>query len=578
MYFIRDGAVKLTLALAGEDDLAVGFAMPGDAFGELAALDGSPRTATATASEPTVADYLPREAFLSALERSPQLALRLMRLLANRLRQADRAHGELAFGGVFGRVARSAAVPVARHSRGSAARPAHACRTGPRVAGTGAGRAPLARGRGRHSPARGDAGGAGTGRAAALLAVINVDGPRLVLASASPRRRLLLGLLGIPFRTAPSDIPVGAAPGRTCVDLAVRLAVEKALACAAPAGSVVLAADTVVVLAGRLFGKPVDAVAADAMLRALRAREHVVATGVAVRPAGGAVLRGCIASRVTMRDYSAAEVAASAASGVPLDKAGGYAIQDDVFRPVAALAGCFLTVVGLPLCEVVRQLRAAGRMDAAPAGPFEPPCVFCSPGRSWRASAGGAAARVACGQGWAPEDGAAQVEIGEPLPRYRGQGCAPGPGGVPLAFAGRAVSAALAAAAVPRRNGWRGPERACPFRVPTWHGPAQAIATCFLRHGSRAARAWEPRHGQAAAPLRLTRRAARTHPRSADTEIGQSDTCATRTVRRGRRFVGTAAVRVAVTTKHVWACTACQHTRGPICRRAHEWCTAVSVR
>src|SRR5579884_555434 len=100
--------------------------------------------------------------------------------------------------------------------------------------------------------------------------------PRLVLASASPRRRLLLGLLGTPFLTAPSDVPEEPRPGEPAFELAVRLAAAKVLASGAPPDRVVLAADTVVALDGRLFGKPADPAEAAAMLRALRGREHRV--------------------------------------------------------------------------------------------------------------------------------------------------------------------------------------------------------------------------------------------------------------------------------------------------------------
>jgi septum formation protein len=187
----------------------------------------------------------------------------------------------------------------------------------------------------------------------------------LILASTSPRRRELLGRLGLPFAVAASgvdeDVPLGLAPAAMVVELAE----QKALAVAAgrPAG-LVIGADTTVVLDGAVLGKPTDPVDATRMLRLLRDRVHRVYTGVAlVDAASGRIERGLVASDVRMRAYADEEIAAYVATGEPMDKAGGYGIQGRAGALVAAVEGCFDNVVGLPLCELVALLH---RFDVTP--------------------------------------------------------------------------------------------------------------------------------------------------------------------------------------------------------------------
>ena len=205
----------------------------------------------------------------------------------------------------------------------------------------------------------------------------------LVLASASPRRRELLKLLGLPFRVVEAAVDEAVRPGEAGDDVAVRLASAKALAGAAtrPA-AVVLGADTVVVLDGRILGKPADECEARAMLRALRGRPHVVITGVAVASGDRIGWRGLTESVVEMRSYADEELERYVATGRPLDKAGAYAIQDPDFRPARRLVGCYPNVVGLPLCAALRGLRSAG---LAPSGPpddaLDPPCALCKRAR-----------------------------------------------------------------------------------------------------------------------------------------------------------------------------------------------------
>ena len=206
----------------------------------------------------------------------------------------------------------------------------------------------------------------------------------LVLASSSPRRAEILGRLGLTFETAPSGVeepepPSGADP----VEVARALALAKARAAASrrSAGSV-LAADTVVELDGVLLGKPRDAEDASRMLRELRGREHRVITAVALVDAATVeTAEAYRASRVLMRDYTDDEIAAYVASGAPMDKAGAYGVQDETFAPAAEVRGCYLNVVGLPVCETLRLAERFGlRLRPKPEGvwPALERCPACA--------------------------------------------------------------------------------------------------------------------------------------------------------------------------------------------------------
>jgi MAF protein len=165
---------------------------------------------------------------------------------------------------------------------------------------------------------------------------------------------------------------------------AVNIAVAKAHAVQADAEQTIVAADTLVVIDGDVLGKPPDDPAARAMLARLRARPHQVLTGVVVRR-GDLEWAGVVSTRVIMRAYAEAEVETYIARGEPFDKAGGYAVQDETFRPVERLDGCYLNVVGLPLCAVAAGLTALGE-EVAPGG--RPPCGYCARGRSLVARSG----------------------------------------------------------------------------------------------------------------------------------------------------------------------------------------------
>jgi len=183
----------------------------------------------------------------------------------------------------------------------------------------------------------------------------------LILASASPRRSELLVRLAIPFEVRPVSV-IEDAGGANPAIVASRLARMKAEAARlAEPDTPVLAADTVVVHEGAVLGKPRDADEAREMLRRLRAGSHRVITAVAVIPRGGrAALLRHPETAVAMRPYTDEEIEASIRRADPFDKAGAYAIQDPILRPVESYDGCYCNVVGLPLWTAVELLRRAG--------------------------------------------------------------------------------------------------------------------------------------------------------------------------------------------------------------------------
>lgn len=189
----------------------------------------------------------------------------------------------------------------------------------------------------------------------------------LVLASASPRRKSLLALLGIPFAVQPAGVQEVNHDGEGPADMAARLSATKARAVgAAVPGRVVIAADTLVYLDGKVLGKPADEDEAIEMLRRLRGRPHVVFSGVTLIDGRAEWQRTEVAATtVRMRRYSDGEIAAYVSSGDPLDKAGAYAIQYRDFRPVECVEGCYANVMGLPLCHLYNLLCAAGASPGA---------------------------------------------------------------------------------------------------------------------------------------------------------------------------------------------------------------------
>jgi len=210
--------------------------------------------------------------------------------------------------------------------------------------------------------------------------VIQDSNARLILASASPRRADLLARLGVPFDIRPVDIEEEFGRSSNPQIVARRLAREKAEAARLQDnGGTIVAADTIVSLDGEMLGKPKDAEEARMMLQSLRGRTHEVVTAVAVLPGGqrSALVRHPV-TRVTMRSYEDVEIEEAVARADLFDKAGSYAIQDELLRPVEAYQGCYCNVVGLPLWTAIELLSRAG-FDVTHVRPADllPQCASC---------------------------------------------------------------------------------------------------------------------------------------------------------------------------------------------------------
>ena len=197
---------------------------------------------------------------------------------------------------------------------------------------------------------------------------------RLILASGSPRRRQLLSLLGLPFVIKAAGVDERPLGGEDPPNLVLRVSQAKALAVTdVRRDELVVAADTIVVLGAevlgtlrvqgtlRVLGKPRDPDDAARMLKDLRGRAHSVYSGVVVwHPHTRRLVRELGKTDVWMRDYSDEEITSYVESGDPLDKAGAYAIQHPEFDPVSRAEGCWLGVMGLPLCHLGRALAQFG--------------------------------------------------------------------------------------------------------------------------------------------------------------------------------------------------------------------------
>jgi septum formation protein len=183
---------------------------------------------------------------------------------------------------------------------------------------------------------------------------------RLILASASPRRADLLAAAGFQFDVDPVEIDESVLPGERPDAYVWRLALAKGRErVRRNPGTLVLGADTAVVVDDRILGKPQDAADAENMLRTLSGRAHDVLTGVALctddREAGEVVC-----TRVRFLQLAPAEIAWYVASGEPGDKAGAYAVQGLASRFVESIDGSYSNVVGLPVATVYRLLREFG--------------------------------------------------------------------------------------------------------------------------------------------------------------------------------------------------------------------------
>lgn len=173
-------------------------------------------------------------------------------------------------------------------------------------------------------------------------------GERVILASASPRRREILVAAGFEVEVIPANVDESQLPDENPAAYVLRLARAKA---AAVAGETVLGADTTVVLGDDVLGKPRDGAEAADMLRRLAGRGHEVLSGFCLRRSGREIAR-VERTLVWMAELSDAEIAAYVASGEPMDKAGAYAIQGLAARFIPRIEGSYANVVGLPVAAV----------------------------------------------------------------------------------------------------------------------------------------------------------------------------------------------------------------------------------
>jgi septum formation protein len=182
--------------------------------------------------------------------------------------------------------------------------------------------------------------------------------PRVVLASASPRRRELLSVVGIAHEVRPANIDEAYLEGETPRAHCERLAREKAQTIAAP-GTVTIGSDSIVVVDGEVLGKPRDEADAAAMLRRLSGRSHVVMTGVAA-DWDGRLVSAVEEVGVTFRALSEDDIAGYVATREPMDKAGAYGIQGYGATIVERVDGDYFAVMGLPIQRLVRLLESLG--------------------------------------------------------------------------------------------------------------------------------------------------------------------------------------------------------------------------
>lgn len=186
---------------------------------------------------------------------------------------------------------------------------------------------------------------------------------KLILASASPRRAAVLRDAGLYFQVISSAVDETPLPGESPVDLVLRLAEAKAELVAARAigPSIVIAADTVVALNGRILAKPRSSDDARNMLQQISGRTHAVHTGLALVRLPDVERRAAVETTlVTFSALTDADITQYLASGEPFDKAGAYAIQGRAGKFIPRIEGCYFNVVGLPLARLYHLLRELG--------------------------------------------------------------------------------------------------------------------------------------------------------------------------------------------------------------------------
>ena len=179
---------------------------------------------------------------------------------------------------------------------------------------------------------------------------------QLILASQSPRRKELLGLFHIPFTVQVADIDEAMDPSKSPQEEVSRVSRLKALAVAGNSEDVIIAADTIVVLDGKILGKPEDATDAYRMLKFLSGRRHQVMTGVTVLCGE----RETVFTEITdlhFRELTEKEILRYVKTGEPMDKAGAYGIQEWIgYIGIGQIEGSFFTIMGLPVHLVYKEL------------------------------------------------------------------------------------------------------------------------------------------------------------------------------------------------------------------------------
>jgi len=196
---------------------------------------------------------------------------------------------------------------------------------------------------------------------------ISKDYP-LILASSSPRRRILLSGLGIPFKVLPSQIKGEENDKNKPEKFATGLAIKKARnVYLRTKDGWVLGADTIVVLNENIIGKPNDYEDAKRMLRYLSGKEHIVITGFCIlNPSGEIAHIESVKTKVKIRELSEEEIEAYLNTKEPFDKAGAYAVQGIGAFMIKSINGSYTNVVGLPLCELITALKKIKALKAFP--------------------------------------------------------------------------------------------------------------------------------------------------------------------------------------------------------------------
>lgn len=181
---------------------------------------------------------------------------------------------------------------------------------------------------------------------------------KIVLASKSPRRKELLGLLDLDFQIITADIDEAMDPSLPVTDEVARISYQKAVAVASGLASdtVIISADTIVELDGCLMGKPNDKADAARMLKNLSGKSHNVHTAVTVLQGDKHITR-VVTTAVTFRAITHEEITAYIQTGEPMDKAGAYGIQGRASKFVSGIAGDYFNVVGLPICSLSQMLK-----------------------------------------------------------------------------------------------------------------------------------------------------------------------------------------------------------------------------